>query len=220
MRISRWNPLAIVGMLLLTLGCGGKSTTKLIAELSDSDPKIRRAAARELSDLQGDPNDAIAALALATTDADLEVREIAVAGLAHFGVAAISSEAALEKALGDPEVSVRLGAAKALQKIDPESTSYVPVILDALNAGNGAIFLDVGQMGASAKWAVPTLVKLLSHPQAGIRALAARTLGKIGVATTQGESGLSRSLRDTDPSVRKAAQRALAQIQPQTAAAE
>jgi HEAT repeat protein len=220
MRTSCWFSLAIVGMSLLALGCGGKSTSKFVAELSDSDPKIRRAAARELSELQGNANDVIAALAVATTDADREVREFAVAGLGHFGAAAKASEPALEKTLGDPEVSVRLGAAKALQKIDPESTSYVPVILDALKAGNGAIFLDVGQMGPSAKWAVPTLAKLLSHPQAGIRALAARTLGKIGVATSEGESGLSRSLRDTDPAVRKAAQRALAQIQPQTAAAE
>jgi HEAT repeat protein len=219
MQTKRGLMLALIGVWPLMLGCSGNSTNQHIAQLGDGDPKVRRAAVRALREQKNDSAEAVTALAGACKDQDLEVREIAVAALGRFGAAAKPSEPALAEALRDPEISVRLGAAKALQKIDPESQNYVPVILDSLSAGHGTIFLDVGQMGADAKWAIPTLDKLLSHQQAGIRALAARTLGQIGVATSEATAALTRSLRDTDPVVRKAAQHALAQLGSKDAAA-
>jgi HEAT repeat protein len=201
-------------MFLPVIGCGGNSVEKLIVQLGDVDPAVRRTAATSLGKQPGKASDAmIAALATASQDADLEVRELATASLGQLGPAAKLSEPALEKALADRELSVRLSAAFALQKIDPENRSYVPVILEALNAGHGTVFLDVGQLGGEAKWAVPTLFKLLSHQQTGIRALAARTLGQIGAAAGDAEAPLKQSLRDSDPAVRKAAKNALERIQ-------
>lgn len=203
----------ILATLPLAIGCGGNSAEKLIVQLGDVDPVVRRAAAKSLGKQPGEASDAmIAALATASQDADLEVRELAIASLGQLGPAAKSGEPALKKALTDRELSVRLKAAFVLQSVDPENRTYLPVILEALNAGHGTVFLDVGQLGGEAKWAVPTLSKLLSHQQAGIRALAARTLGQIGAAAGDAESSLKQSLRDSDPAVRKAAKNALERI--------
>jgi HEAT repeats len=209
MRIRHDLLLVVSGVVLYAVGCGGPSTAKLIGQLADSDAKIRCAAARELGMQTGDVSEAVTALAGATKDTDLAVREAAVAALGHLGPAAKPSEPALELALRDPELSVRLGAAFALAKIDPQTQDIQPVILDSLNAGHGTVFLDVGQMGSDAKWAIPTLVKLLGHQRAGIRALAARTLGQIGVKSSEADAGLIRSLRDSDAAVRNAAKQAL-----------
>jgi HEAT repeat protein len=134
---------------------------------------------------------------------------LAITALGRLGSAAKSSEAAVVEALSDEEPPVRISAALSLEKIDPTSEQYKPVILKSLSAGDGPVFLEVGRMGGDAKWAVPTLTKLLLNPGAGIRALAARTLGQIGVRTNEAEVGLTRSLRDSDPAVRNAAQQAL-----------
>jgi HEAT repeat protein len=194
-------------------GCWG-TTNKLAVDLANNDPKVRRAAAQALGDApQQATGLVIAALASASKDPDREVRELAVAALGRVGPAAKSSESSLEAALGDEEKSVRICAALALEKVDPGNERYEPVVLEALNAGDGPVFLDVGRMGADAKWAVPTLTKLLSDPRAGIRALAARTLGEIGAAS-EAESRLKQSLNDSDPAVRTAAKKALEQIHP------
>jgi len=127
---------------------------------------------------------------------------------------------ALERVLGDTDTSVRLSAAVALQKIDPANQSFRPLLVESLEAGHAPMFLEVGRMGPDAAWAVPTLVRLLSHPQPQIRALAARALGEIGVADADVESVLRRRVRDDAAAVRRAAQKALEQIQTIGAATE
>jgi len=101
----------------------------------------------------------------------------------------------------------------AIEHIDPANQNIRPGLIEALEAGHAAMFLEVGRMGQEAAWAVPTLVKQLSHPQPQIRALAARALGEIGVADGDVEAMLERRLRDDAPAVRKAVRRALEQIQ-------
>jgi HEAT repeat protein len=201
------------------LGCGN-STDKLIAQLSDVDPVVRRAAARALGEQQGQSEDAVAALGHAIEDSDVEVREIASSALGQMGPAAAASRPALESALEDRDLPVRLAAALAIQKIAPTSRSYERVLIASLRAGHGPVFLEVGRMGTDADWAAPTLVALLSHPKSPIRALAAQTLGEIGVADSNVKSALQRSLRDDHPAVRKAAQQALEQIQLQPTTTE
>jgi HEAT repeat protein len=204
---------------LLTTGCSS-SSGDLIAQLNDGDPVVRRAAARALGEQPNQSAAAVAALGRATNDPDLEVRENAVDALAQKGSAAKSSASALEQALDDSEVSVRLKAALAIRAIDPANRSYVPVFVESLRAGHGPVFLEVGRMGVEADWAVPTLVALLSDRRATIRALAARTLGTIGVADGSVESALQRSLRDDHPTVRKAAQQALDHFRSQSTTGE
>ena len=120
-------------------------------------------------------------------------------------------------ALQDPEMGVRMKAALAIQKIDRKNSSVVPVLIGAMREGDGRIFLEVGAMGEAGAWAVPTLVGLLSHESAKLRALAAQTLGRIGSVTPEAKAALQRSLRDPSEAVRTAAKAALDRVQPQKA---
>ena len=74
-------------------------------------------------------------------------------------------------------------------------------------------------MGEQAAWAVPTLIGLLSHEQAKVRALAAHTLGRIGPAASDAKAPLQRLLRDPNAAVQGAAHDALDRIQKQHAGA-
>jgi HEAT repeat protein len=206
---------AAVFALLMAFACGcGSATSRLIVELKDIDPKVRRAAAGALGEAtQPVLEPVVTALATASKDSDREVRELALAALGRIGPAAKSSETVIGEALGDREKSVRISAAMALQKIDPANEQSRAVILDTIMSADGPVFLEVGQMGTAAKWAVPTLIKLLSHNEPGIRALAARTLGQIGGAATDAEPTLRQSLKDPNPAVRGAAEKALGKIQ-------
>ncbi|MEX2092267.1 MAG: HEAT repeat domain-containing protein [Pirellulales bacterium] len=212
MPTSRMRALALVWCWLFAIGCDSASD-RLIAQLQDGDPKTRRAAARALGERSDGAEPVVAALGSACHDPDAGVRECAAVALGSLKAASVASLPVLDTLLDDPESSVRIAAALAIQKIDPRHESYVAVLTDALKAGHGPVFLEVGQMGAGAEWAVPMLVTKLSDPRASIRALAARTLGKIGVADSKTKSALKRSLRDDRPAVRKAAQHALEQIQ-------
>ena len=170
----------------------------------------RRAA---LADERGNSSQLIEALAAATSDSDVEVREIAVAALGQRGDAAKPVLPRLERALSDPEVSVRLKAALAIRHIEPDSHSYERVLLDSLRAGHGTVFLEVGRMGSDAAWATPALVAALADRRPTIRALAATTLGQIGASGGEVEAALRRAERDPKPAVREAAQQALQKLQ-------
>ena len=107
---------------------------------------------------------------------------------------------------------MRLAAALAIQKIGPANDVFVPVLVGALRAGEGGIFLEVEKMEGHAKWTVPTLNRLLSHPETKIRALTSRVLGQLGPTASDAESALNRTLRDPEEVVRKAARQAMEQI--------
>jgi HEAT repeat protein len=193
-------------------GCGHR-TSGLLADLSSPNAKTRREAARALGDLPDLPSETVMiALTEAAKDSDAEVRAQAIVALGRAGAAANSYVPAVEESLRDPDAAVRISAALAIWKIDPANERGQPILLDALNAGNGPIFLELGRKGDRAAWAAPTLVRLLAHPQAGIRALAARTLGQIGTAPPEAQPALELLERDSDPAVRRAAQTALAKI--------
>jgi HEAT repeat protein len=115
----------------------------------------------------------------------------------------------LERSLADAEASVRVAAALTIQKIEPTNHAFTGVLIEALRAGHGPVFLEVSRMKPAADWAIPTLIVLLGDSRASIRALAARTLGDVGVVDRSVKSALERSQRDDHPAVRKAAQSAL-----------
>lgn len=202
--------LALGCLCLWTAGCGGPSTAELIRQLGDADPVVRRAAVEALAEQTGKGERVVAALTTAVGDADPSVRVIAITALGEAG--ADSSLAALEQALENPIETTRVVAALAIQKIDPQAESYQRVILESLRGGNGPLFLEVGQMGTDAAWAVPTLIELTSHPRTHVRGLSARVLGEIGVADERVISALERRLNDSEPGVRHAAEFALGQL--------
>jgi HEAT repeat protein len=195
----------------VAIGCSD-STNAHIAKLADPDPSIRSSAARALGSSKVSRDDVVDALAKAASDPVVEVRECAIIALGSKGATAKSSLQVLEHSLADVEASVRVAAALAIQKIEPADDAYAGVLIEALRAGHGPVFLEVSRMKPAADWAIPTLIALLSDSRASIRALAARTLGDVGATGRSVESALARSLRDNHPAVRKAAQNALERI--------
>jgi len=205
--------LTLGGLLLTTIGCGGDPIDKLIAQLGDSDVQVRRAAARSLRELEDDRLRAIPALTDSVVeDVNDEVRRLSIQVLGEIGPPANASLPILSRALEDSQESVRIAAALAIARIAPDSESYRPILIRAMRAGNGGTLLAVGKMGADARWAVPTLVDLLSHELVQIRSLAAHTLGQIGPAASDAAPALERMSRDRDPAVREVALEALEHV--------
>ena len=86
----------------------------------------------------------------------------------------------LAERLSDPDPSMRIAAALALQKIDPTDERGLPVLLDQMRgdaAGEAASAL--GKIGPKAALAVPALTEALTHQHAEIRIEAALALERI-----------------------------------------
>ena len=205
---SHW--LACFSICLLASGCGDNRTNELIAQLQNANPDIRRLAVSELADCEGDQ--VAVALATVANDSNTDVRRLAINALGQRGAKAAAQLPSILPALEDSQLSVRLATALAVQSIDPSSEAFVPMLVEALHAGEGGIFLKVAEMGPDAEWAVPTLIQLLSHPEVKIRRLTAITLGQLGPTAQEAISALERAQKDPEKLVRQAAQQALDQI--------
>jgi HEAT repeat protein len=201
-----------IGLCLLLIGCHSDPAGVLIAQLQNPDVEIRRVAARALGQQTEVDSRAVAALTKTVADSDAEVRRLSINALGKMGSAAELSVPALVTALQDPEASARLRAALAIQKIDPKNQSFMPVLVSAMRAGDGRTLLEVGAMGKDGAWAVPTLIGLLSHEQAKVRALAARSLGRIGPTASDAQAALQRATHDPNAAVQTAAHDALIRI--------
>ena len=210
---SRLSQLVLGGAAFLTLGCGGSRVDELSTQLANGDVQVRRAAARSLKELSGDKVRAIPALTdAASQDDDLEVRRLSIQALGEIGPPAEASISVLLQTLEDSPEAVQVAAALAIARIAPERESYQPVLIRAMRAGNGGVLMAVGRLGEDAKWAVPTLVELLTHELVQIRSLAAHTLGQIGPAAKDAAPALERMSRDSDPAVREVALQALESV--------
>lgn len=141
-------------------------------------------------------------------DPDPSVRRAAIRDVASK-VGPTAAVPVLTPALADADEKVQVAAALALLEVDPHNADCRPVIERALSGGQGPVFIAVGATGEAADWAVPTLVQLLSDRKVVVRALAAKTLGEIGVASEAVDAALRRGLRDNSPAVRNASRGAL-----------
>lgn len=201
------------GLCAIAVGCGAGKLETLETQLRDPNVETRLAAARSLGEMKADAAPAVPALIEAMQDVDVEMRRLCCQALGEIGKSPIGdSVAALAKQLESTEWTVRLAAAFALQKIDPNSDLFVDEINKAMQRGEGGTIVAVGKMGPSAAWAVPALTELLHDRRPGIRRIAADSLGQIGVAAAASEPALRESLKDPDDRVRSAAKSALAAV--------
>jgi HEAT repeat protein len=114
--------LLAMGVLLLALGCGSRSTDHWLRQLKESDVVARRQAIRELGARTADAERVVPALGEALRDENEYVRHDAATALGKFGADAEAAVPALTAALKDRDPSVRRAAEAALKKIAPETT--------------------------------------------------------------------------------------------------
>jgi HEAT repeat protein len=139
------------------------------------DPDARVQVALGLGQM-GTPT-AIRALVSALGDPDLQVADAAAQGLQKAGIPALS---ALEQALGDSRVGVRLRAVAALQGIPAERT--VALLRRALQDADARVQRAAADaLGAIGRpEAVPALIAALGATDGGVALNAARSLAHIG----------------------------------------
>ncbi|MBX9622191.1 MAG: HEAT repeat domain-containing protein [Gemmataceae bacterium] len=152
----------------------------------DIDLSIKRAKEQILA--ASDSQD-VAALTKQLQSRDASVRLRAVRALRDLGPAARFALPDLQAALNDPDPEVRRAAVNAVQTVQPDAPPSELVVR--------SVALD------------------LTSPDAGIRLLAVRTLGRFGRRAGIVAESLSPLLADSDPDVRRAAAEALARITPQ-----
>jgi len=130
--------------------------------------------------------------------------------------AAPETQAALIRALGDSNPSVRERAAADLGRLRPPSPEAIAALVAAL--GNGDLYLRgvaavaLGQLG---KPAVPALALALQGPNAELRYSAAIALGRCGSAARSAQTELRKALMDASAQVRGAAAVALSGLGPE-----
>jgi HEAT repeat protein len=122
---SAW--LLVVLTVALASGCarksgpvtaGGRPAAEWAANLTSSDPAVRKKAARELGHIGAADKAAVPALVGALKDKDAGVREAAVLALLAIGPPAVDAAPALTEVRDrDPNPKVRQEAGKAVDRI-------------------------------------------------------------------------------------------------------
>jgi HEAT repeat protein len=149
-------------------GLPDTSVEALLRASADAEPAVRRQVASTLGALAGEGRKEAAGPALLklANDAAPEVRAAAVESLGRTpdGAGLPEVEEAVRWALHDPDVSVRLQAAKAVWNLKRDSAAILPVLTGILPTGESwQAAYALAQMGSAAAPAVPGLVEALQR---------------------------------------------------------
>lgn len=139
----------------------------------------------------------------------------AVAEIASSGAATTEVLGALSRALEDPSVEVRWGAAGALGRLGPRAAGALPALLGCIERQQEALAFRCAQVAAGVgPGALPGLRRLLASPDARVRRGGVRALAALGVAAAPAVDELIPLLVDADPGISAGAVEALAAIGP------
>jgi hypothetical protein len=152
---------------------------------------------------------AVPALVKLLKDKDIGVREAAARGLGHIGPEANSAVPALVELLKHKNTWLRRDAIDALEKIGPGA---VPVFVELFRGPQR--FGAANSLAKIGPAAVPALTDLLKDKDGNLRALAAKTLGRIGPGAKTAVPALTQLLTDKENWVRWNASKALEKIGP------
>jgi HEAT repeat protein len=174
----RWGAAWVsLGLLCLTAAAPAageppKHVRRWIGDLQKKKSAQDRASAARLLGRQKDP-EAVAALAHALSDRDVEVRQAAASALWDTGKGAAAAEPALRQALNDPEPGVVARAAGALEVMGVDAGELIEVRRRALRGahdGVTAFLLARGLVGFDPPAAV--LPALIDYAARNARAMA------------------------------------------------
>ena len=163
---------------LAFVGPPAKSATLIVLKaLTDTAPDVRRKAAYTLGRIDADPEKVAPALVNALGDSDADVRQTAAASLPKMSKTAVPI---LIDALKSDKKDLQHMAIKILGEIGAESTPAIPQ-LKALLLNYGAASDPAAEaLAGIGAPALPTLVLAAAADKGEVRALAMRSLHKIG----------------------------------------
>jgi HEAT repeat protein len=195
-----------------------EAVPSLIDMLHDKDISLQQAAVAALGQIGPNAKESIPAITEALSG-DRAVREPAISAIARIGLEAKSATPALIALFDDPDVHIRLDAAKALCALG-QSQAAEPALLDILKStddfvrlGAAATLRDIGKQDQACR---AVLVEILESRQPSARSVAAYALGDYGRAAKESVPALLIALTDqsTFGYVREAAANALGKIDP------
>ena len=143
----------------------GAEVRELIAKLKDKDSDIRRAAAKELSEVGPEAKAAVPDLIRALRDKDLFVRRYCAEALGNVGPEAKTAIPALSAALNDEKKEVAEAAIDALGKFGSESLAALTSALKDVNkdpAIRRKAAIALGKIGLRARSAVPAMTAIVN----------------------------------------------------------
>ncbi len=194
-----------------------RTTPDLLRNLSNEDRRIRLQAVEVLENLGADAHGLTPHLVPRLGDGNLFVRWASARALAKIDKEPVPGAiGGLGRLLSDPDLSVRIAAAGALETFGPLAGPALDDLLRAVNTGDPdfrvAALFAIGSIGKDPARAVPAIAEGLTHPDPRVRRAAARTLGRFGADAERASAALRAALRDRDADVRRAASEALLNI--------
>jgi HEAT repeat protein len=198
---------------------------RILPLLENSKPEVRLQTAGIVMDQLANrirpPDTAwLPALIKALEDTNALVREDMALALSKFGSAADAAVPALTRALDDGSPRVRITAAMALTKIDSsQNAAAIPVLKEVIANGNAkdrhwaAVYLHKIQPDDAEL--IPVFIGSLTNADRGIRISAAYSLLQYGSAAKMAVPALQQVLDDSNADMRRAAQEAIRQIDPE-----
>lgn len=188
----------------------------------DESSKVRQAAAWSLGSSGACDKDCVPGLWTALKDdSDSAVRALAAEGLGGFGSAALAAAPSLEAALGDAGVSVRVQAARALERVRPSQEPLEVLLERPASATAPRLMMRVWALASAAPKdarATNALVEALTDSYPDVRIAAAMALARPDI----GEDALKavrRALRDKEKYVRSMVAGSLGKLGPAAASA-
>lgn len=199
------------------LGVRARPALPAIRVLLEDHPLIAAHAAWTIWNITGDEQEATRELVRLIQTGQPEVVQFAAYALGSLGPKALGVAPALRVAREQYNGATRLHIAEALVRIDAFDDASVQVLISALNAPEahqrwlGALALGHVQARHSVT-VVPALVTALQDADPEVRSAAALSLGGFGPAAAAAIPELQRRATLDSPTVREAAQTALACI--------
>jgi HEAT repeat protein len=157
----------------------------------------------------------------AEKDADDAVRAEALQALAEIGAPADKVLLVAVAAFSDSATEVRMAARYVLGRLGTDAKQMEAQLQEAIRVGSGFerilsawALVNVAPSAEHSALALPLILSASQHPEAGIRAEVAKTLGEIGASSSEARQALEALSADDDESVRMAARNALTRLKP------